>query len=241
MLGKIASSVSQTVYRLGIWYSGYRLIISISLILYLLTAEQLATNYDYPFLYFYTLICYISFNIFQLFLLKIVPLQISKQLIFIFIIDVICLSVITFSAGGPNLQLSLLYVIIIFSSAILLNAHLSLIVTLFAVIMVVYQRFLGNFFDYNNLNHLGNSALLAFLFFVVHAIGRIAVQRFKILETLTFHQSIEIHQLQNINRYILEQIEDGYLVLDESNHIVLSNPRNTLLGVHFSFPQRKRL
>lgn len=241
MLGKIASSVSQTVYRLGVWYSGYRLIISISLLLiYLLTAEQLSANYQYPFLYFYTLICYISVNIFQLFLLKIVPLQVSKQLIFIFIIDVICLGVITFSAGGPNLQLSLLYVIIIFSSAILLNAHLSLIVTLFAVIMVVYQRFIGNFFDYNNLNHLGNSVLLAFLFFVVYAIGRIAVQRFKILETLTFHQSIEIHQLQNINRYILEQIEDGYLVLDESNHIVLTNPAaNSLLGIHLPISLEK--
>lgn len=241
MLGKIASSVSQTVYRLGVWYSGYRLIISISLLLiYLLTAEQLSANYQYPFLYFYTLICYISVNIFQLFLLKIVPLQVSKQLIFIFIIDVICLGLITFSAGGPNLQLSLLYVIIIFSSAILLNAHLSLIVTLFAVIMVVYQRFIGNFFDYNNLNHLGNSVLLAFLFFVVYAIGRIAVQRFKILETLTFHQSIEIHQLQNINRYILEQIEDGYLVLDESNHIVLTNPAaNTLLGIHLPISLEK--
>jgi two-component system sensor histidine kinase PilS (NtrC family) len=241
MLGKIASSVSQTVYRLGVWYSGYRLIISISLLLiYLLTAEQLSANYQYPFLYFYTLICYISVNIFQLFLLKLVPLQVSKQLIFIFIIDVICLGVITFSAGGPNLQLSLLYVIIIFSSAILLNAHLSLIVTLFAVIMVVYQRFIGNFFDYNNLNHLGNSVLLAFLFFVVYAIGRIAVQRFKILETLTFHQSIEIHQLQNINRYILEQIEDGYLVLDESNHIVLTNPAaNTLLGIHLPISLEK--
>ena len=241
MLGKIASSVSQTVYRLGVWYSGYRLIISISLLLiYLLTAEQLSANYQYPFLYFYTLICYISVNIFQLFILKIVPLQVSKQLIFIFIIDVICLGLITFSAGGPNLQLSLLYVIIIFSSAILLNAHLSLIVTLFAVIMVVYQRFIGNFFDYNNLNHLGNSVLLAFLFFVVYAIGRIAVQRFKILETLTFHQSIEIHQLQNINRYILEQIEDGYLVLDESNHIVLTNPAaNTLLGIHLPISLEK--
>lgn len=241
MLGKIASSVSQTVYRLGVWYSGYRLIISISLLLiYLLTAERLNTNYQYPFLYFYTLICYISVNIFQLFLLKLVPIQVSKQLIFIFVIDVICLGVITFSAGGPNLQLSLLYVIIIFSSAILLNAHLSLIVTLFAVIMVVYQRFLGNFFDYNNLNHLGNSVLLAFLFFVVYAIGRIAVQRFKILETLTFHQSIEIHQLQNINRYILEQIEDGYLVLDESSHIVLTNPAaNTLLGIHLPISLEK--
>ncbi len=213
MLGKIASSVSQTVYRLGIWYSGYRLIISVSLLLiYMLTAEQLATNYDYPFLYFYTLVCYIALNIFQLFLLQVLPIQTSKQLIFIFLVDVICLSLITFSSGGPNLQLSLLYVIIIFSSAILLNAQLSLIITLFAVIMVVYQRFLGNFFDYNNLNHLGNSIFLAFLFFVVHSIGRIAVQRFKILETLTFHQSIEIHQLQNINRYILEQIEDGSLI-----------------------------
>ncbi|QHH93344.1 PAS domain-containing protein [Acinetobacter gyllenbergii] len=241
MLGKIASSVSQTVYRLGVWYSGYRLIISISLLLiYLLTAEQLSSNYVYPFLYFYTLICYITFNIFQLALLQLVPIQASKQLIFIFIVDVICLSLITFSAGGPNLQLSLLYVIIIFSSAILLNAHLSLIITLFAVIMVVYQRFLGDFFDVNNLTHLGNSVFLAFLFFVVHAIGRIAVQRFKILETLTFHQSIEIHQLQNINRYILEQIEDGYLVLDESNHIVLTNPAaNTLLGIHLAVSLEK--
>ncbi|KXZ72471.1 sensor histidine kinase [Acinetobacter venetianus] len=241
MLGKIASSVSQTVYRLGIWYSGYRLIISISLLLiYMLTAEQLATNYDYPFLYFYTLVCYIALNIFQLFLLQVLPIQTSKQLIFIFLVDVICLSLITFSSGGPNLQLSLLYVIIIFSSAILLNAQLSLIITLFAVIMVVYQRFLGNFFDYNNLNHLGNSIFLAFLFFVVHSIGRIAVQRFKILETLTFHQSIEIHQLQNINRYILEQIEDGYLVLDESNHIVLTNPAaNTLLGINVPVSQEK--
>ena len=244
MLGKIASSVSQTIYRLGVWYSGYRLIIAVSLILiYLLTAEQLSADYDYPFLYFYTLVCYITINVFQLFLLKIIPLQTTKQLIFIFLVDVICLAVITFSAGGPNLQLSMLYVIIIFSSALLLKAQLSLIVTLFAVIMVIYQRFIGNFFDYNNLNHLGNSALLAFLFFVVYAIGRIAVQRFKILETLTFHQSIEIHQLQNINRYILEQIEDGYLVLDESNHIVLTNPAaNNLLGIYLPVsPERTPL
>ena len=68
MLGQIASSVSQTVYRLGIWYSGYRLIISVSLILiYVLTAEQLGNNYQYPFLYFYTLMCDICNSIIHLF------------------------------------------------------------------------------------------------------------------------------------------------------------------------------
>ncbi|ENW16350.1 sensor protein [Acinetobacter haemolyticus] len=179
MLGKVASSVSQTIYQLGMWYSGYRLIISVCLLLiFLLTAEQLTTNYLYPTLYSYTLIVYIALNVSQLLFLKLFPAHVNKQLIAIFLVDVICLSTITFATGGPNLQLSLLYVIIIFASAILLNAQLSLVVTLLAVIMIVYQRFLGNLFDYNNLNHLSNSLLLVFLFLVVYAIGRIAVQRF---------------------------------------------------------------
>jgi two-component system sensor histidine kinase PilS (NtrC family) len=38
----------------------------------------------------------------------------------------------------------------------------------------------------------------------------------------------------------LEQIEDGYLVLDTSNHIVLSNPAaNTLLGIHIPVSPEK--
>ena len=41
----------------------------------------------------------------------------------------------------------------------------------------------------------------------------------------------------------MEQIEDGYLVLDTSNHIVLSNPAaNTLLGIHIPVsPEKKPL
>ena len=53
MLGKVTSSVEQTIYQLGVWYSGYRLIIAISLMLiYLLTAEQLSNEFEQPFLYF---------------------------------------------------------------------------------------------------------------------------------------------------------------------------------------------
>ncbi len=144
--------------------------------------------------------------------------------------------------GEPNLQLSLLYVIAIFTSAILLSARMSLLITLLAVIAVIYQRFVGSLFDYNNLNTIGNSALLAFLFFVVHRIGQIAVQRFKLLEALTFHQSIELYQLQNINRYILEQIEEGYLVLDENYDIVVSNPAAcSLLGIPLNLPMKNIL
>ncbi|MFW1886558.1 histidine kinase, partial [Acinetobacter nosocomialis] len=96
-------------------------------------------------------------------------------IILFFIVYIICLSLLSFSAGEPNLQISFLYVIAIFTSAILLSARVSLVITLLAVISVIYQRFVGSLFDYNNLNTIGNSALLAFIFFVVHGIGQIAV------------------------------------------------------------------
>ena len=68
MLGQIASSVSQTIYRLGIWYSGYRLIISVSLILiYVLYRRTTGQQLSISFSLFYTLLCYTCINIFQLF------------------------------------------------------------------------------------------------------------------------------------------------------------------------------
>ena len=66
----------------------------------------------------------------------------------------------------------------------------------------------------------------------MYGIGQIAVQRFRLLENLNFYQSIELNQLQNINRAILEQIEVGYLVLDEQQQVILNNPAAcSLLGI----------
>ncbi len=77
------------------------------------------------------------------------------------------------------------------------------------MISVVYQVFIGSIFQLTSLNNIGNSALLAFLFFVVYGSGQIAIRRFQIMENLNFSQSLELNQLQNINRYILEQIRTG--------------------------------
>ncbi|MEB3795724.1 MULTISPECIES: sensor histidine kinase [Acinetobacter] len=241
MHSPLNSSLSHTIFRLGTWYGLYRLIIAVSLTIILVSTNAQADNsLQQPSLYFYTLLGYSIVSLVQLLGFKFIAAQATRQLALFFIVDVICLSLLTFSVGEPNLQLSLLYVIAIFTSAILLSARMSLIITLLAIIAVIYQRFVGSLFDYNNLNTIGNSALLAFLFFVVHGIGQIAVQRFKLLEALTFHQSVELYQLQNINRYILEQIEEGYLVLDEDYNIVLSNPAAcSLLGIPPQFANEK--
>ena len=228
-----STNIQLNQYRLGVWYASYRLFIGCCLLLvYLLTYEQLFSNYQYPVLYRSVLIGFIFISAFQLLSLKHVRKRIPLQLTLLFIIDVISLSLLTFATDGPNLQLSLLFVITIFAACVLVDKQKALIITLIAVITLVYQHFIGTLFSISSLNTIGNSAVLAFLFFVVYGSGQIAVRRFQVLENLNFYQSQELDQLQNINRYILEQIQTGYLVLDQNCHVVLSNPEAChLLGI----------
>ena len=92
--------------------------------------------------------------------------RIPLQLTLLFIVDVISLSLLTFATDGPNLQLSLLFVITIFAACVLVDKQKALIITLIAVITLVYQHFIGTLFSISSLNTIGNSAVLAFLFFM---------------------------------------------------------------------------
>ncbi|WP_296281520.1 ATP-binding protein [uncultured Acinetobacter sp.] len=226
----VSVPIYQTIYRLGALYSIYRLVIAFCLIvIFLITLENQEPHYTYPSLYFYSVAAFTVIAALQMVLLRFYPHGVNRQFIGFFLIDIPFLSLLTFALDGPNLAISILFVITVFVANFLLSKRKALFITLIAVIAIVYQQFFGSFFDFSNLNNIGNSALLAFLFFMVYGIGQIAINRFQLLESLNTYQSIELFKLQNINRYILEQIEVGYLVLDEQYKIIVSNPAACLL------------
>lgn len=230
MAPKVSVPIYQTIYRLGALYSGYRIVVAFCLVvIFLLTLENQQTHYFYPSIYFYSIATYTVISALQMMLLRFYPHGISKQFIGFFIVDIPFLSLLVFALSGPNLTISILFAITVFSANFLLSKNQALFITLVSVIAIIYQQFLGSFFDFSNLNNIGNSALLAFLFFMMYGIGQIAIKRFQVLESLNTYQSLELFKLQNINRYILEQIEVGYLVIDEKFKIVVSNPAACLL------------
>lgn len=89
---------------------------------------------------------------------------IASQLTLLFIVDIVVLSLLTYAVGSPSLHLSMLYVVTVFSAAILLQARMSLTVTLLAVIVVIYQQVVLVLFDKDHLSSISNSILLAFYF-----------------------------------------------------------------------------
>lgn len=239
-------TVESSPYQLGIWYASYRLLIACCLIFtFLLTYTNLAADYAYPKLYIFSLVIYAFLAGIQLFLLKHLERWVSRQLTTIFFFDVLCFSALTLALDGPTLHISLLFVITIFASSLLLQTKKALWITLIAVISVIYQQFLGSLLLLTTLNKLGYSILLSIMFFAIFGAGQLALRRFQILENANLHQSLALNRLQNINRYILEQIETGYMVLDEYCNVVLTNPAACqLLGTlpisgHDAYPLQK--
>ena len=233
MVATVSVSVVQTIYRLGLSYANYRLILAITLtLLFLLTISHRAENYLYPHLYFTAVVIFIGCSLAQNILLRFYPHGITRQFLALFIVDLTFLSTLSFALGGPNISIGLLFVITVFAANFLLSKTQALIMTLVAVISVIYQQLFGNLFATATLNSIGNSALLGALFFVFYAIGQMSLKRFELLESLNTHHSTELFKLQNINRYILEQNEVGYLVLDDHYQIVVINPAAcNLLGI----------
>lgn len=124
-------------------------------------------------------------------------------------VDVAVLSLLTFAANGPNLHLSLLFVITIFAASLLLDPRKALVITLIAVISVIYQHFISSLFALSSLNNIGNSVLLAIMFFVVYGCGLVAVRRFQIGNT-EFPDPSAGPLTGALTA--LEQVEMGYLV-----------------------------
>ena len=232
-LNSSKNSLLQTVYLLGLWYARYRILLVILLgallSLSLFSADPFS---PYPRLYIYTLISYFVLASAQFIVLKKSTAYLRLQLFLLFLFDVILLSILMFSRGGPTVEMSLLFIILVFCATLLLERRTSLFIMLTAVIIIVYQNFISSILGEVGLDGMGNSALLSSIFICIHWLGHMAKERFQLLESLAENQSYALHQLQHINRYILEQIETGYLVLDENFNLILANPAAlNLLGL----------
>ena len=213
-------------YNLGRWYASYRFLIAFSLLLIASLAhysDALAVSYANSHLFILFLYFLVSSG--QWLMLRYTHVAASYQLLGLFIVDIGILTALSFASAGANLQVSLMFVMTIFTASLLLDRNKALSVTLIAVICVVYQHFIASLFDgINSLNNISTSVVLAILFFCVYALGQFAIRRFEVLENVNLSQAQELRRLQGISSYILDQIESGYLVLDENYHVVLTTP-----------------
>lgn len=122
---------SAQLRRLGIIYSSYRLIVSLFLLLMIYVNTQADNSIILPSLLQLTIfIFYVLFSLILFGLFSAVAEQPRRQLLLGLVTDVIVLSLLLYTNGAPDLQLTMLYMVVVAASFMLLTGTQALIITL---------------------------------------------------------------------------------------------------------------
>jgi len=223
-----ATTTSETlaepqVRKLGLIYSVYRIVVSGFLMANSYAAVKNSALHILPtLLQQLSLSFYLLLSLILLGLLYFAPSQPQRQLTFGLAIDVIILSLLLYSSGAPDLQLTMLYMVVVAASFMLLSAGRASIVTLLAIIFVIYQQFFFAIANSMSLANLADALLMSMSFLAVGFLSWSISQRLVQVEKTAALQAQEVAKLNRINQEVISKIVSGVMVV-ENQQVVLAN------------------
>lgn len=218
--------------RLGIIYSSYRFVISIFSMLMIYISARDGDSTSLPsFLQQTALSFYVILSLILLGLFYVVTKQMRRQLAFGLVLDVIILSLLLYTAGEPDLQLTMLYMVVVAASFMLLNGSQALVITLLAIIFVIYQQFFYAIANSMNLANLGDALLMSASFLAVGGLSWSISQRLVQLEKVAQSHAKEVERLNVINQEVITQMVNGVIVIDKQDIVLANLAAHQLLSI----------
>ncbi|MFT0773236.1 sensor histidine kinase [Psychrobacter aquimaris] len=209
--------------KLGLIYSSYRFVVSLFSMLMLYISARTGDGTSLPsFLQQTTLSFYVLLSLILLGLFYVVRKHMRRQLAFGLALDVIILSLLLYTTGNPDLQLTMLYMVVVAASFMLLHGSQALVITLLAIILVIYQQFFYAIANSMSLANLGDALLMSASFLAVGGLSWSISQRLVQLEKVAANHAKEVERLNVINQEVVTQMVNGVIVIDKQ-HIVLAN------------------
>ncbi len=209
--------------KLGMIYSSYRFIVSLFFMLMVYITVRTDGSPSLPsFLQQTVLSFYVLLSLILLGLFYTVGKHMRRQLAFGLALDVIILSLLLYTAGAPDLQLTMLYMVVVAASFMLLHGSQALIITLLAIIFVIYQQFFYAIANSMSLANLGNALLMSASFLAVGGLSWSISQRLVQLEKVAVRHAKEVERLNSINQEVISQMVNGVIVIDDQQ-VVLAN------------------
>ncbi|PKH68653.1 two-component sensor histidine kinase [Psychrobacter sp. 4Dc] len=209
--------------KLGLIYSSYRFVVSLFSMLMLYISARTGDSASLPsFLQQTTLSFYVLLSLILLGLFYVVRKHMRRQLAFGLALDVIILSLLLYTTGNPDLQLTMLYMVVVAASFMLLHGSQALVITLLAIILVIYQQFFYAIANSMSLANLGDALLMSASFLAVGGLSWSISQRLVQLEKVAANHAKEVERLNVINQEVITQMVNGVIVIDKQ-HIVLAN------------------
>ncbi len=230
-LSQYPAHIANTYWRSLQYFNLYRIIAALVLLLaHLLLSGRNAFGTFAPNLYVLASLFYILFCVGVVFTIQLrwprFDLQLSVQVI----ADILLIAVLMYSSGGIASGLGLLILVTLAASSLISRGQLAMFHAAVATITVLLQQ------TYFSLTHAESggylqAGLLSIAYFAVAGVAYVLAKRLTASEAIAQRQRVDLANLDAVNRLVIQDMQDGVIVVDGDNRVRQLNAQaERLLG-----------
>lgn len=213
------------VRQVGLIYSVYRFVVSTFLMLssYAVIKTHLTSALTPSLIESMLISSYLILSLFLLLLFYLVPTHARWQLLLGFFVDTVLLTAYSIHGNISDLQITLLYMIVVAASFMVLSLSQAAVVVAFSVCAVLYQQVFYAFAITDIDLSFSESLLLSICLVAVGFLSWSISQRLTSTEESLNRHAQEVEKLNIINNIVVKNMVNGVLVIDENRDIVMIN------------------
>ena len=140
-----------------------------------------------------------------------------------FLLDLIALTLLMHSSGGPSSGLGLLMLITVAASSLIFTNQLALLTAALASILLLTEELISAYALNDNSRVIFPAGLLGFVLFLTAILFRMLNQRLYLSEQVALHQADQAAHLQDLNEMIIQRMLTGIVVVNTAGKIELIN------------------
>ena len=207
--------------KIGNVYNGYRVIIAIFFSFSFMLALKSAQHDYWVSINLFPTFFYFFFSIALFILYYFYP---KNPLLMVGLtVDALVLTTLLYFSGGNDLQVILLFLVQVAASFMLVRSNQAILLTIFAITLVIYQQFYQTLKSDVNYALVNNVASMAISFIGVAYLSYTLSKRLKQIEQLSERQVNEVNALNAINNKIVQIIDQGVVVVSHDLEIFIAN------------------
>lgn len=221
-------SSNERVWQVGAIYSIYRILISLFLIL---TNYALKNHFiirvdifnGASFVERLTLGFYLFFALALLLVLYFYKKNVERILIVGFVVDMLILSVLLYTGMVSELQIVLLFMVVVAASFMLTRLSAAASITFIAILSLVFQQVFYSFTNKYSFLTLTDALFLSFCLVAVGFLSWSISQRLALAEARVNYDAAEIRRLNAINQEVIHNMVNGVIVIGENDRLLTIN------------------
>jgi two-component system sensor histidine kinase PilS (NtrC family) len=211
-------------WRLLQLFNYYRVILAVLLfILFTSLGDNSPLGSSHPLLYWVSNILYALFAIAGSFTIRSRLPGFGFHLHTQMIVDILVLTLMMHASGGLPSGLGVLVVIAVAGGSMMLTGKLIYLYAALASIAVLLEQIIANLQQLTTSGTYTQAGLYGLTFFSVAVLLHVLVGRIRASEALARQRGIDLANMQQVNEYIIQNMQLGIIVLDSNDRVRLIN------------------